>query len=469
LKSKPARIHTLSIGRIRRLLPMVVCIVLLDPSKLYAQYNSLGDVQISSYGTERMRITTPGWVGIGTTAPKGALDIFLTGTASALIVPRDTTANRPATGFQVDGMIRYNTTTNKFEAYENGAWTNMIDGVGQWTTSGSDIYYNSGNVGIGTTSPTWLLDLNGNSALNTAGAYPGISMTNSNPTAGDGTTTYNRANVVVSSGNGAVKGSLFSVNETAGTYAGGGVFLRTTTNSPLAFMTNTIERMRIDSSGNVGIGTTNPAAKLEITASSPVSASAAGQLIVSGAETTGAADTGASLTLSGHDGTQGRTWSTIQGLKENATPGDYSGYLRFTTRPNGTIGQERMRITSAGNVGIGTTSPNASLQVNGTITGKAAVSNTTGPVNFGTGNIQYTTNDCAAYALYNLKDGGSYTFVVKGTNSATCSFTAYSDGGTTPLTVHLPPGHDATVSSSHTMYNFVVVGSDVYVAWIPNY
>lgn len=42
----------------------------------------------------------------------------------ALIVPRGTTGERPGT--PVNGMIRYNTTTAKFEGYEAGAWANLI-------------------------------------------------------------------------------------------------------------------------------------------------------------------------------------------------------------------------------------------------------------------------------------------------------------------------------------------------------
>lgn len=42
----------------------------------------------------------------------------------AVTVPRGTTGERPSS--PVNGMIRYNTTTSKFEGYEGGAWTNLI-------------------------------------------------------------------------------------------------------------------------------------------------------------------------------------------------------------------------------------------------------------------------------------------------------------------------------------------------------
>lgn len=50
----------------------------------------------------------------------------------------------------------------------------------------------------------------------------------------------------------------------------------------------------------------------------------------------------------------------IVGRKENAIDGDTAGYLGFGTNNN-----EKMRITSNGNVGIGTTTPTAQIQMNG--------------------------------------------------------------------------------------------------------
>jgi hypothetical protein len=107
--------------------------------------------------------------------------------------------------------------------------------------------------------------------------------------------------------------------------------------------------------------------------------------------------------------------------------------------------------------------------VNGTILGKASVSNASATVNFGTGNIQHTTSNCGSFALWNLKDGGSYLFIVKGTAVATCSFTAFSDSGVTAITVHMPPNHGATTNLKHTLYNAAVSGADVYLSWVPGY
>jgi hypothetical protein len=109
------------------------------------------------------------------------------------------------------------------------------------------------------------------------------------------------------------------------------------------------------------------------------------------------------------------------------------------------------------------------LDVSGAITGKAALSVTAATVNFANNNLAYTSQNCGAFVLWNMKDGGSYTFAVQGATSATCSFTAYSDSGTTSLTLKLPPDHAATTASKDTIYTFIVLGSTVYTSWIPGY
>ena len=120
-----------------------------------------------------------------------------------------------------------------------------------------------------------------------------------------------------------------------------------------------------------------------------------------------------------------------------------------------TGGTNRLSIDSAGTVSM----TGAVVMRN--------VANSTATIDFKSGNLQSTTLSCQSFSLNNMKDGGSYSFAVKGSTSATCAFTAYSDAGTTALTVHLPTDHAPTIASTHTLYTFLVMGTDVYVSWMP--
>lgn len=119
----------------------------------------------------RMTIDTSGSVGIGTATPNAALDVMITGThASAIIVPRDTTANRPTSG--LNGMIRYNTNIANFEGYLNGNWAVMTGAGSQFITSGTT-YTTPGNITSATEFKFTLIGGGGGGAGSIAASTPG--------------------------------------------------------------------------------------------------------------------------------------------------------------------------------------------------------------------------------------------------------------------------------------------------------
>ena len=70
-----------------------------------------------------------------------------------------------------------------------------------------------------------------------------------------------------------------------------------------------------------------------------------------------ASNKGGSIGFGGQDGSVAKQqFAAIKGAKENGTSGNYAGYMAFYTRPAGAVTAERLRITSGGELWIGTTS-----------------------------------------------------------------------------------------------------------------
>jgi hypothetical protein len=137
--------------------------------------------------------------------------------------------------------------------------------------------------------------------------------------------------------------------------------------------------MRIDSSGNLGLGTSSPASFAKQTiqfdagggltqalalisyGGSPTTTfrQAGGTFAAPSASNTSVINIIGSTTS---DGTTFFNTVAIQGnMETTATAGSHPTAINFSTTPSGSTSRsERMRITSAGDVGIGTSSPSAS-------------------------------------------------------------------------------------------------------------
>jgi hypothetical protein len=166
----------------------------------------------------------------------------------------------------------------------------------------------------------------------------------------------------------------------------------------------------------------------------------------------------------GPQGIQGE--QGIQGVQGPAGPQGPAGFLTSgsaagnTPYWNGTawVVNSSNIFNNGGNVGVGTTTPTSKLEVNGAATNATALNAGTGTtINFASSNLAYTGATGTAITLQNLKNGGAYTLVFTSTAaSGTVNFTA--SGFTF---VHM--GTFARTAGKKHIYNFVVVGTEVYV------
>ena len=324
---------------------------------------NLGDVIVADgasgiTSTDKLFVdTVNGKVGIGTTTPGARLNIIhpaSTSIPALQVASSGSLADNDIVRFQINAL------TNGFRMFQDA-------------TSALKYTFQSGNVGIGTITPT-----------NTLNVIGGLVPLKVEPT-GSGTDGVNLT----------LDYTGLTFNTTATGYKTFAI-TNSLTGDALGLMNfnnGGSTRMTIANAGNVGIGTTAPFALLDVRDT----------MRVSGDINFGSPLNNATLSSIAYDNGTGSI-----DVKSLANLGLY------------TAGSERMVITSAGNVGIGTTAPAYELQV-GTTSGTVSIggvptTNSSGRLKFINSNTvtnwQISTNDSTsgAFEITPSTAGGGSTF-----------------------------------------------------------
>jgi hypothetical protein len=272
----------------------------------------------------------------------------------------------------------------------------------------------SGNVGIGTSSPGERLSIAG-----AANVYASLLST------------------------GGIKAQLNAADAT------GAGAIGTVTNHPFRLETNNTERMRIDASGNVGIGTSSPTDRLQVNAQDGVRLGSSGNVSY---VRIGSAFTG--------EGTSQISYDRA------------SGAIAFSQGSTGSAPNERMRIDASGNVGIGTTAPSAPLDVNGnvaitgtarritgdfsnaTIANRVAFQTSTANASTSFSVIPNGTNTQSDFFAFNSSDPNNASVMVLrvGTTEASVRSGALGTGTLLPMTFHTGASERMRITSDGEVY-----------------
>jgi len=421
-------------------------------------YSAASSSLVSAFytsGSERMRIAANGDIGIGTTSPDAKLTVE---SSYGLVTVKSTTGSkRVALGGDAftDAFVG-TTTAHNFSVISGGSI------ISTFTTGG--------RVGIGTTAPATRLHIGAEVVDDNGYAYNGNTamVVHQLPTS---TTVLNDPQETLLLARQGTGGQAYGAAASfdLSRYENSSVNSRTRLDIKLAhasFLASPTIAMTLLSSGNVGIGTTTPGRKLAISGDGIVVDNGSSAVVVEMNSTTdyrlqatadwqiydatntatrfyitsagnvgiGTSTTPAArldvATASGFANTPSvRFWNnngggSVQNLVGLQIYGNLSNglvdstivygntvnsYLAFG-RHNGTSYSEQMRITAAGNVGIGTTAPGAQLHLNGT--GDLRMTNAVNTSGFDIG-LLGGTSDASSY-IYNRANAPLFF----GTNNA---------------------------------------------------
>jgi len=219
-------------------------------------------------------------------------------------------------------------------------------------------------------------------------------------------------------------------------------FVGTTDNQPLAIGINGTERVRVDTTGNVGIGTSAPGVKLEVSGG----IFAHDTITATTATATNSTPEGGHLRVlnSSKTGTTATDWSIY-----NMTGGYGNGLAFWRYYADGTNAGPALFLTDMGNVGIGTNAPSVKLEVSGgifahdTITASTITATNSTPEGgrlrvLNSSKTGATAND---WSIYNMTGGygnglAFWRYYADGTNPGSALFLA--DNGNVGVGTNVP-------------------------------